>query len=122
MDHVIFSLTVQSMHPIPALETLRQRERIPGKPRPDDEYFYSAGPTFSFDEEDWQPRADKLDHAVDEALRILEATGVNNNDLAHEDVFVRAFFTFWPGAQTISAEIVERLARVHATIWIDAEA
>jgi hypothetical protein len=40
--------------------------------------------------------------------------------LLKPDVFVRAFFTFGFGAETISAELVQRLAQFHATIWTDA--
>ncbi len=44
---------------------------------------------------------------------------VDPEELRLPDVFVRAYFTFGFGAETISAELVQRLARFHATIWID---
>jgi hypothetical protein len=113
---VIFSLTVHSDHPIAAFAG------FPGRKRPQtetDDFFYELLMT-SFEDGDWSSRADKLEAAVTIAIDRLEATKVDLAELAQDDVSVRAFFTFGPGAETISAELVERLARIHATIWIDA--
>jgi hypothetical protein len=57
---------------------------------------------------------------VSAALDRLDTSGVSPEELRRPDVFVRAFFTFGRGAETIGADIVERLARYHAHIWIDA--
>jgi hypothetical protein len=48
---------------------------------------------------------------VSAALDRLDTSGVSPEELRRPDVFVRAFFTFGRGAETIGADIVERLAR-----------
>jgi hypothetical protein len=88
-------------------------------PKPDDDFLYTISEV-NFSEDDTRIRADRLDEAVSAALDRLEATGVDLDLLATDGVFVRAFFSFSPGSETISAGLVSRLARVHATIWIDA--
>jgi hypothetical protein len=113
---VIFSLTVHSDHPIAALAGLTGRKRQQKKT---DDYFYEVL-LASFEDRDWSSRADKLDEVVTSAIDRLEATRVDLDELAQDDVSVRAFFTFDPGAETIRAELVSRLARIHAAIWIDA--
>jgi hypothetical protein len=117
---VIFSLSVHCDFPIEALATLRNLTRTGGKPRADNDVMYSIGKTISFEDGNWETRADKLDAAVNAALDLLDSTGVDPQEMRRPDVFLKAFFTFGSGAETISAEIVERLARYHATIWIDA--
>jgi hypothetical protein len=119
VTQVIFSLTVQSTRPIAALEVSRRLERRNGVPFPEDQFFYQFGHV-SFEEADWSTRADRLEAAVSDALGRLEATEVDPEVLQDPDVFVRAFFTFGRGAETIGADLVERLARYHAHIWIDA--
>jgi hypothetical protein len=115
---VIFRLTVQAERPLEGLADLRVFENRKGR-LPDDEVFYDVAHA-SFEDGDWNSRADKLDAAVRHALDRLEASGVDPQDLRRPDVFVRAFFTFGPGAETLSADIIERLAMYHATVWIDA--
>ena len=116
---VIFSLTVLCDHPIEALTPMRVLTMAGGKPRAVDDVFYRIGKT-TFEDGNWQTRADKLDAAVNAALDRLDATGVDPEEMRRPDVFIKAFFTFGSGAETISADIVERLARYHATICIDA--
>lgn len=116
---VIFSMTVQCDVPIDALEPMRALTTSIGKPRADDDVSYDIGKV-SFHDGDWNTRADKLDAAVNEALDRLDATGVDPAIMRRSDVFIKAFFTFGGGAETISADVVERLAKYHATIWIDA--
>jgi hypothetical protein len=113
---VIFSLSIHSEHPIAAFAGVPGRRR---SPRPDDDFFYNFG-TVTFSERDSATRADRLEAEVHAALDRVYATGIDLDELALDAVFVKAFFTFGPGAETISAELVQRLSRVHATIWIDA--
>jgi len=113
---VIFSLSVNSDE---AIDRLADFATVRRSPKPDDDFLYTISKV-DFSEDDWRIRADRLDEAVSAALDRLEETGVDLGLLAAETVFVRAFFSFSPGAETISADLVVRLARVHATIWIDA--
>jgi len=114
--YVIFSLSVDAEPPKNTLSDIPGRRR---PRRPDDDFHYDFGQV-SFDEARWDVRADRLDAVVNDALDRLEATGVDPGELKQEDVLVRAFFTFDPGAETLRASVIERLARWHATIWIDA--
>ncbi len=114
--HVIFSLLVNSEESIDQLAAFATPRR---SPKPDDDFLYTIG-SVSFSEDDWRRRADRLDQEVTAALDRLDATGVDVGLLADDAVLVRAFFSFSPGAETISAALVARLARIHATIWIDA--
>ena len=113
---VIFSLIVNSDEPIAALAHFPGRTRAP---RPDDDYLYDIFHA-DFEDDNWDTRADKLDAAVNDGLDLLDASGVDPEGLAGPDVLVRAFFTFDPGAETIQASVVKRLAGYNATIWIDA--
>ena len=115
---VIFSFTIQCTSPIEALAPMRAFEIRPGMPRELDDVFYDVAYA-TFEDNSWQTRADKLDAAVNDALDRLDATGVDPGQMRRPDVFVRAFFTFGGGAETITADTVERLARYHAWIWID---
>lgn len=117
---VIFSLSVHCDFPIEALAPMRLLTRAGGKPRADNDVVYGIGETISFEDGNSSTRADKLDAAVNAALDLLDSTGVDPEEMRRPDVFIKAFFTFGEGAETISAETVERLARYHATIWIDA--
>ncbi|GAA0996257.1 hypothetical protein GCM10009563_16560 [Subtercola frigoramans] len=114
--YVIVSLTIHSAHPIAALSVFSEDGPTSS---PSDEHHYEVHRA-SFSEADWSVRAERLDKAVNEALDKLDQTGLDTAELHHPAVFVRAFFTFGRGAETLSAEMVGRLARVHATIWIDA--
>jgi hypothetical protein len=114
-SHVIFTLLVNSEHPIEALAGFAGRTRAP---KPDDDYLYRIH-HFKFDEPGWSERAEQLDAGVRHGLDLLDATGVTPEELRHPDVWVRAHFTFPLGAETIGAEVVERLGRIHATVWID---
>ncbi|HEY4269235.1 MAG TPA: hypothetical protein VGM94_13690 [Galbitalea sp.] len=113
---VIFSLIVNSGSPIAALAHFPARTRAP---RPDDDYFYDIFHA-EFEDDNWNTRSDKLDAAVNDALDLLDASGVDPDGLAAPGVHVRAFFTFDPGAETIQASVVKRLAGYNAAIWIDA--
>ena len=113
---VSFSLTVLSPHPI---DDLRPFAAPTVLGRADDDVIYGIFKA-GFEDGDDATRADRLREMVTEALDLLDATGVSPSELDHEDVRVRAFFTFDPGAETIPADLVRRLARINATIWIDA--
>ncbi len=113
---VSFSLTVLSPHPIYDLTPFAAPTLVA---RADDDFMYGIYKT-GFEDADDSTRADRLHEIVAEALDLLDATGVSPSELQHEEVRVRAFFTFDPGAETIHADIVRRLARINATIWIDA--
>lgn len=114
--HVIYSLLINSEHPLDSLVGLDGRRR----PAADgDDYLYVVYET-AFDEPDWAARATRLEEIIQASLDALDGTGISLDALAHPDVLVRAFFTFPRGAETISAKAVQRLAACHATIWIDA--
>jgi hypothetical protein len=113
---VIFSLLVNSDTPIAELAHFPGRTR---PPRPDDDYLYDIFHA-DFEDDNWDSRADKLNAAANDGLNLLDASGVDPERLAAPDVVVRAFFTFDPGAETIEASVVKRLAGYSATIWIDA--
>jgi hypothetical protein len=113
---VSFSLTVLSPHPIDDLTPYAATTLVA---RADDDFMYGIYKS-GFEDSDDSTRADRLHEVASEALDLLDATGVSPSELHHDDVRVRAFFTFDPGAETIRAEIVGRLARINATIWIDA--
>jgi len=113
---VSFSLTVMSPHPIDELNGYLARDFAA---RAHDDYLYGIYKD-AFDEPDETDRADQLHTMAVQALDLLEATGVSPSELQHPDVRVRAFYTFDPGSETIRAEVVRRLARINATIWVDA--
>ena len=77
---------------------------------------YELG-TITLFEEDADRRADALDHAVSTLIGILAE--VSREALFAEGTFVRLFVTFGAGAQTLSASLVQRIAAVNATVWID---
>jgi len=112
---VIFSLTVLSEHPIPALAGFPGR---PGSQRAGDDFMYVIHKA-DFEEDDPETRAYLLDEGVNEALNRLDVSGVDPDELHHPEVRVRAFYTFDPGSETISTGVVNRLARVNAALWID---
>ncbi len=114
---VVFSLTVTSEHPIDALSGFPTQTRGLG---PDDDYIYAVDKVY-FEEDDVADRAELLNAAVNESLDRLNASGVDAEELHRPDVYVRAFYTFSPGSETIRPEVVKRLARINATIWIDAD-
>ena len=113
---VVFSLTVTSEHPIAALSNFPIANR---GLNPDDDYIYAIDKVY-FEEDDTGDRADLLDAAVNDALDRLIMSGIDVAELHRDDVYVRAYYTFSPGSETIRPEVVKRLARINATIWIDA--
>jgi hypothetical protein len=113
---VIFSLSVNSETPIAALHDFPARTRAP---RPNDDFYYDVYHA-DFEDSNWDSRAQSLDSAVNAALDLLDASGVAKSEFESSDAAVRAFFTFDPGAETITAGVVKRLAEYNATIWIDA--
>jgi hypothetical protein len=113
---VVFSLTVTSEHPIAALSTFPVQSRALS---PDDDFIYAIDKVY-FEEGDMGDRAELLDAAVNDALDRLILSGIDVAELHRDDVYVRAFYTFSPGSETIRPEVVKRLARINATIWIDA--
>jgi hypothetical protein len=114
---VVFSLTVTSEHPIEALAGFPTAAR---GLNPDDDYIYAIDKVY-FEEDDMGDRADLLNAAVNDALDRLNLSGVDVAELHRDDVYVRAYYTFSPGSETIRPEVVKRLARINATIWIDAD-
>jgi hypothetical protein len=113
---VQFTLTVISDHPIDELQHLLQQAIRPRQP--DDAFTYKLH-HFSLVDDDWQSRADAVDAGVLEALDALEATGVALERLTPPNAWVRAHFTFTPGAETITATAVKRLAAYEAVLWVD---
>jgi hypothetical protein len=114
---VVFSLTVTSEHPIEALAGFPTATR---GLNPDDDYIYAIDKIY-FEEDDMCDRADLLNAAVNDSLDRLNASGIDVAELHRDDVYVRAYYTFSPGSETIRPEVVKRLARINATIWIDAD-
>jgi hypothetical protein len=84
-------------------------------------HLYDFG-AFSFEEDDWNRRAELLASKVGVLLDRLEGTGFSSEDLVGTEQWALAYFSFTSGAETIPAEIVRRLGELHATIWIDASA
>lgn len=112
---VSFSLTVLSPHPIDALAPFAAPNLVAGAA---DDFMYGIS-KIGFEDADETSRAERLHSLVLESLDLLDASGISPSELHHPDVRVRAFYTFDPGPETISAQIVSRLARINATIWID---
>ncbi|MEO6115625.1 MAG: hypothetical protein ABIP33_04500 [Pseudolysinimonas sp.] len=112
---VSFGLTVLSPHPLDALAPFAAPTMVA---RAADDFMYGISKV-GFEEADEISRAERLDAIVTESLDLLDASGLSPSELHHPDVRVRAFYNFDPGFETISAEIVSRLARINATIWID---
>lgn len=112
-DHglVIVSLDVFSPSPIEALSAFEWTS----EPR-DDGWRYQLG-TVSFDEPEADARADALDNAVMTLLDLLSE--VPREVLFDDRAFVRLFLTFGRGAQTLGSSLVQRIAAVNGTIWID---
>jgi hypothetical protein len=112
---VIFTLSVISDHEIAGLESFFEPPR---RPRDDETRIYTIH-HFKVVDDDWSTRGDSVDAGLLEALDRLDATGIPPQELRGEDVWVRALFTFSPGAETITSDVIERLAKYHVTIWID---
>ncbi|MDF2508416.1 MAG: Flp pilus assembly protein ATPase CpaF [Microbacterium sp.] len=112
-DHgqVIVSLDVFSPSPIEALSAFEWTS----EPR-DDGWRYQLG-TVDFDEPDADERAEALDSAVATLLGLLSE--VPREVLFAEGAFVRLFLTFGRGAQTLGSSLVQRIAAVNGTVWID---
>jgi hypothetical protein len=113
---VIFSLSVHSELAIEALAEFKAVER-PGWEPTDHHYDISHA---NFEESRWDARADQLEKVVRYGIDKIAGSGVDADLLRGPGVSVRAFFTFGPGAETLTPEIVEQLAHYNATIWIDA--
>ena len=117
---VHFTLTVISEHPIDELERFLQPPRPRRPRRPDDAFMYPVH-RFYVEDDDWRSRGDAVDAGVLEAIDVLDATGVALERLTPPNAWVRAHFTFTPGAETITAAAVKRLAAYNAVLWIDVD-
>ena len=113
---VQFTLTVISDEPIDELQHLLHRSVRPREP--DHAFMYSIH-HFSLKDDNWETRGDAVDAGVLKAVDALEATGVELERLSPPNAWVRALFTFTPGAETVTAEAVKRLAEYNAVLWID---
>jgi len=113
---VQFTLTVISDDPIDELQHLLQRSVRPREP--DHAYMYDIH-HFNLEDDNWETRGDEVDAGLLTAVDALEATGVEMERLTPPNAWVRALFTFTPGAETITAEAVKRLAEYNAVLWID---
>jgi hypothetical protein len=114
--YVIFSLTVISEDRIEKLVSLPGRKDTG---RRIDDHLYKVAQE-SFYELQTEARAIRLNAAIMKAIDVLYATGVDPALFHSAGVWVRAYFTFDPGSQTIDAESLSRLAAINATVWIDA--
>jgi hypothetical protein len=108
---VIVSLDVFSPTPIEALSAFEWTSEAR-----DDGRRYQLG-TIEFVEQDAEERAEALDSAVATLLGLL--SGVPRELLFDEDAFVRLFLTLGRGAQTLRSSLVQRIAAVNGTVWID---
>jgi hypothetical protein len=82
----------------------------------DDGWRYHLG-TIRIDERDTDRRLHTLDRAVSTLLDLLSE--VPREVLFDEKSFVRLFLTFGRGAQTLWPALVQKIAAVNATVWID---
>ena len=119
-----FSLSIVSQQPLAALAGFerqwpRRHRETDEAARVDRKHLYGIG-RFSVEESAWAARAELVDVGISGVLEQLDATGIGIRDLRRPDVFVRAYFTLPPGAETIRADTLERLSAIHATLWIDA--
>lgn len=114
---VIFSLSVISEAPIGSLASYQTQARP--HQITNTHFHYDIGKV-SFEEGEWRRRVDLLDDAIGELLDRLDGTDVTPEELFDPGVFVRAFLTLPPGAETIRASLIQRLGSVNATLWIDA--
>jgi hypothetical protein len=109
--HVIISFDVSTAVRVSELEQVRTKSGS-GPP-----FSYHLG-TVTFDEPNWEARAEKLNAVILEFVDRLH--GVSPAVLNSPETFVRLFMTLPAGAETLDAGTVKRLADVGATIWIDA--
>lgn len=77
---------------------------------------YGLG-TIRIDEPDTDRRVHALDSAVSTLLDLL--SDVPREVLFDEASFVRLFMTFGRGAQTLLPALIQKIAAVNATVWID---
>lgn len=77
---------------------------------------YDLG-TIRIDEPDTDRRLHALDSAVSTLLDLL--ADVPREVLFDEASFVRLFMTFGRGAQTLWPALIQKIAAVNATVWID---
>ena len=111
LGFIIVSLDVFSTAPIAELSAF---ERV--DPNSDGERRYELG-KISFEEEDATTRAQMLESTVLTLLDLLRE--VPRTALFDSGTFVRLFLTLGRGAQTLSSALVQKLAAVNATVWID---
>lgn len=112
---VVFSLSVRSSSPILAFADI---PRLPRRSGDGDGFSYDFGTASSVDQM-LGARSNPLEATVDAALARLDATGVDPAELAGDDRIVVARFSVSPGSETLPAAVVQRLARIHATILMD---
>lgn len=87
-----------------------------GEARDDGVRSYGLG-TIRIDEPDTDRRVHALDSAVSTLLDLL--SDVPREVLFDEASFVRLFMTFGRGAQTLLPALIQKIAAVNATVWID---
>lgn len=108
---VLVSLTIFAPSAIDELSAFERTEESR-----DDGWWYDLG-TISIEEEDAGRRLHALDGAVSTMLDLLSE--VPRAVLFDERSFVRLFLTFGRGAQTLRPALVQKIAAVNATVWID---
>ena len=123
-SRLTFSLSIVSERPLVALAGFerrwpRRRDEGDEAARLGGNHLYGIG-RFSVEETDWATRADLVDAGISGVLERLDATGIGLGELNRADVYVRAYFTLPPGAETIRADTLERLSAINATLWLDA--
>ena len=123
-SRLTFSLSIVSQQPLIALAGFerqwpRRQHEVDEAARVEGKHLYGIG-RFSVEESAWAARAELVDAGISDVLERLDETGIGIRDLRRSDVFVRAYFTLPPGAETIRADTLERLCAIHATLWIDA--
>lgn len=77
---------------------------------------YDLG-TIRVDEPDTDRRLHALDSSVSTLLDLL--SDVPREVLFDEASFVRLFMTFGRGSQTLRPALIQKIAAVNATVWID---
>lgn len=112
-DHGLAIVSLDVFAPS-AIDEISAFERA-GESR-DDGWRYELG-TIRIDEKDTDRRQHALDSAVSALLDLLSE--VPREVLFDEASFVRLFLTFGRGAQTLWPALVQKIAAVNATVWID---
>jgi hypothetical protein len=107
-----FRLTIFSDRPL----------ELPGYPVRRDAgggYVYECG-RVGYTAFDSNTIADRLDRYAFRILDRLERSGISSDALAAPGVEVRAYLGIEGYAHTVGARLVQRLSRVHASLWIEA--